>query len=203
MIIIIYKITNLIDFKIYIGQTRKTLQRRWDGHVADSKRCNYRLSNAIEKYGVENFKIEIITQGEFNKALRDSLETHYIRLYNSKHRNIGYNIKDGGDSVDMSQETKDKISAKNKGRKVTENELKIRKQKHIDRYTPEKVEEIRKNSSIVHKGGNNSRALKIVNLETGEIFNCIKDAGFKYNINKITLRWQLRNNKCKAFKYLN
>lgn len=198
---IIYKITNTLNNKIYIGQTKLKLVKRWNGHVSDSKRCNYRLANAIAKYGEENFKKEIIVEGDFNKALTDELETHYIRLYNSKHRDIGYNIKDGGNSVEMSDETKQKISLKNKGRKISDSEQKIRRQKNVDRYSLEKALEISKKHSNNFSGGNNPRALKVIHIETKEIFNCLKDASIKYSMSKETLSWQLRKNKCKLFKY--
>lgn len=55
---IIYKITNLVNNKVYIGQTERTLKERWGQHKY-SKGCKY-LHNAILKYGAESFKIEEI-----------------------------------------------------------------------------------------------------------------------------------------------
>ena len=61
---IIYKCTNLINGKIYIGQTIKGLKRRKALHeiTADKNRGFY-FHNAIRKYGKENFKLEIIDSG--------------------------------------------------------------------------------------------------------------------------------------------
>ena len=55
---IIYKITNIINNKVYIGQTVNTIKQRWNKHC-HSNGCRS-LYNAILKYGKENFNIEII-----------------------------------------------------------------------------------------------------------------------------------------------
>lgn len=198
----IYLIVNLINNYIYIGQTKYSLSKRFSGHVSDSKRSNTRLSNAIRKYGSCNFIIQELNSGKWNNLETDNWEKFYIKLFDSTNRNIGYNIKDGGNSVKMTEETKKKISEKNKGRKCSENELQIRKMKHKDRYSLEKLEEIRIANSNSKIGSKNARALKIINLETKEVFGCIKEAAIKYNLNKGTLCWQLRHNKCKLFKYI-
>lgn len=110
----IYKITNLINNKIYIGQTNGKRARYFGGGTI--------LKDAIKKYGKENFKKEIIIEGDFNQELLNDLEIHYIRLFNSSIKNKkGYNIKDGGNGnihgFKMSEKTKYKISKALKGRK--------------------------------------------------------------------------------------
>ena len=55
---IIYKVTNLVNNKIYIGQTERTLKERWEQHKY-KEGCRH-LHNAILKYGAYNFKIEEI-----------------------------------------------------------------------------------------------------------------------------------------------
>lgn len=94
--ILIYKITNKINKKIYIGQTTQGLQHRWKGHIISSrnKADNYAFHNAINKYGQENFTLEVVeycTQEEL-----DEKEKYYITKYNSLVPN-GYNIRLGGD----------------------------------------------------------------------------------------------------------
>ena len=61
----IYKITNLINGKIYIGQTIQSIKDRWYRHVGNSKwlsqhEVNMAIKRAIRKYGKENFKLELI-----------------------------------------------------------------------------------------------------------------------------------------------
>ena len=170
---------------MYIGQTKYPLYHRINGHVADSKRNTTKLSNAIRKYGREYFVIEPIVEGDFNQAFSDHLETHYIRLYATQFQ---YNIKEGGNSVKMSDETKRKISEANKGTKMP----KRINYKDSDRYSTEQFNEIKKKRSESHFGGKNTKAKKVLNTKTGIIYNCIKDAAFSSNINVITLRRKLR-----------
>ena len=59
----IYKITNLINNKIYIGQTINPISQRWSAHKSHAKNgSTHKLGRAIRKYGEENFKIELISQ---------------------------------------------------------------------------------------------------------------------------------------------
>ena len=198
----IYIIVNKINNYIYIGQTKNVLSKRWLGHISDSKRHNTKLCNAIRKYGADNFIIEELNSGEWNNIEADNWEKFYIKLFDSKNRKIGYNIKDGGNSVKMTEETKKKISEKNKGRKCSEKELKVRRLKHTDRYNNDDLERIRKSNSKAKSGGKNNKALEILNIETGIFYECIKYAAEAFNINRNTLAWQLRNNKSNNFIYI-
>lgn len=91
---IIYKITNKINNKVYIGKTLETLEKRWKQHQKDSLRFLDRpLYRAINKYGIENFTIEIIEQPDIE--LLSERESYWIKHYNSFH--IGYNATLGGD----------------------------------------------------------------------------------------------------------
>lgn len=85
----VYKITNLVNNKIYIGQT-VNLNRRWSEHKSKSKSP---VSRAIKKYGENNFTIEVLYFGDnFNEE-----ESRYIKEYQSQNKEIGYNIADGGE----------------------------------------------------------------------------------------------------------
>jgi group I intron endonuclease len=94
---IIYKIVNLINGKLYAGQTIRALNDRWSDHKRDAKnQVDYPLYSAIRKYGVENFIIEII---DFASSLEelDNKEKFWIKELNSLCQNgNGYNILDGG-----------------------------------------------------------------------------------------------------------
>ena len=59
---IIYKITNKINGKVYIGQTSNTLEKRWWQHCHGTHK--HIIARAISKYGAENFKIEQIDVAE-------------------------------------------------------------------------------------------------------------------------------------------
>lgn len=109
----IYKITNLINNKVYIGKTTRSVQIRFREHLSKINHKRYKndhLSNSIREYGRENFICEILTEGDYNINLLNSLEKHYVRLYNSNNSKIGYNLTDGGQHILMSKEQRLKIS---------------------------------------------------------------------------------------------
>ena len=91
----IYKIENLINGKIYIGQSIN-IEKRWKKHKYNSERTNFHrefnkpLYRSIRKYGNENFTFEVIHRCE--KESLNKLEIYYINLYCSNHKDFGYNI---------------------------------------------------------------------------------------------------------------
>lgn len=94
---LIYKITNLINNKIYIGKTVRTLEIRWKEHLQYSKKENTPLYQAIRKYGKDNFSIEVIHDNINSITELNRLETYYIQQYHSLSHENGYNIGLGGD----------------------------------------------------------------------------------------------------------
>jgi group I intron endonuclease len=94
---IIYKITNLVNGKVYIGQTvQKNPKARWYDHCAKARKgINKPLPNAINKYGVDKFSWEVIDSTTGLEAL-NKLEKHYVEKYNSI--NEGYNIREAGNN---------------------------------------------------------------------------------------------------------
>ena len=120
---IIYKITNLINNKVYIGKTTKTIQWRFNKHLKDSynnPNTTIHIQRAILKYGENNFKIEEIDKASSLEELNQK-EKYWIAYYNSQ--NEGYNMTSGGDGGDtyasLSEEemniVRKKIGSKNKG----------------------------------------------------------------------------------------
>lgn len=105
---IVYKITNLVNNKVYIGQTINTFNKRYNGAGIGIERVkkyyevkgnvrNEHLYNAIIKYGEENFKVEIICQCNTVEELNER-EEYYINLYKSTDYSLGYNSQQGGDN---------------------------------------------------------------------------------------------------------
>ena len=92
---IIYKITNKVNGKIYIGLTKQKLQSRFRGHLSDARKalkndgrvCYFQ--NALLKYGKENFILEQIDQADTKEELCRK-EEYWISYYN---RIIGRNWK--------------------------------------------------------------------------------------------------------------
>lgn len=91
----IYKITNTINSKSYIGQTIQNVKDRFYQHCAT--KCSKAVSNmaihrAIKKYGKSNFTVEVIE--EIDSANLNDRERYWIKYYNSY--NNGYNSTKGG-----------------------------------------------------------------------------------------------------------
>lgn len=92
----IYKITNQINGKLYIGKTNRTIQERFKEHCRDYlKRENEKrpLYSAMKKYGIRNFSIELIEECALNEA--ETREKYWIEFYGSF--KYGYNATLGGD----------------------------------------------------------------------------------------------------------
>lgn len=110
---IVYLITNLINNKKYVGYTQKSLEERIKIHVYKSnsklnKHYFYLLPMAIRKYGIDNFKSEIIYEtDDLNDVLEK--EIYFIKELNTISPN-GYNLTEGGNGGIQSDETKIKIS---------------------------------------------------------------------------------------------
>jgi group I intron endonuclease len=102
----IYKITNLMTKKMYIRQTYNDIDKRFKDHFKKNSNCRY-LKNAFEKYGKENFKIELVLIC-FDEDL-NNFEIEYIKKYNTLVPN-GYNLRNGGNNGKHHEETKIKIS---------------------------------------------------------------------------------------------
>ena len=96
---LIYKITNIINNKSYIGQTIKTAEERWKEHKAHAfgshpNDQNKTLYKAIRKYGVENFTFEVLQDNIETFEQLDKAEIYWIDYYNSFVK--GYNETFGG-----------------------------------------------------------------------------------------------------------
>lgn len=99
---VIYKITNKVTGKIYIGQTIQTLHDRWREHVTTIK-CRL-LAEAIRENGRNAFVIESIARCD-SKDEMNSREEYYIKLFKSRHP-FGYNLNAGGYSNKKHEDTK-------------------------------------------------------------------------------------------------
>lgn len=92
----IYLRTNLVNGKQYVGQTNDFKQREYEWNSLNGHYAGKLIFNARKKYGLENFKVEILkecdTQDELNKW-----EIFYIKELNTKKPN-GYNLTDGGET---------------------------------------------------------------------------------------------------------
>lgn len=113
---VIYKITNLFDDKVYIGQTKKSLRDRLAQHIWQMKNDSTYFHRALAKHGVSNFDIQIIDKCE-DERLLDGLEIYWISYYDSTDPDKGYNLTSGGSgqrSKRPNYKHKDSIETRNK-----------------------------------------------------------------------------------------
>lgn len=118
----LYRITNQLNGKVYIGQTVDDIHR-WSAHKSFAKnpeRTGQYIHRAMAKYGIDNFVYEVIatckTQDDANEV-----EALLILQYNSRNKDNGYNVMPGGNNISgpehpnfgkkASEETKLKMSA--------------------------------------------------------------------------------------------
>lgn len=112
----VYRITNLINGKAYIGKT-KTLHKRFYQHI--NRGGTSLIFRAIKKYGVENFIFETLYQCDDDKEITNK-EYELIHKYNTLHPN-GYNLTDKTDgNIIFSERHKNKLSKKRQGIGQTE-----------------------------------------------------------------------------------
>ena len=155
----IYRITNLVNGKTYIGQHKyKALD---DNYMGSGKH----LKSAQTKYGIENFKKDILVFNVANKEHADLLERTFIA---SEREKVGikncYNIMDGGNGGSLkgrrlSEETKKKISEVHKGKHLSDETKKklseaLKGKKHGDFSEEHKKHLSEKSAWKGTKGGN-------------------------------------------------
>lgn len=192
--------------KVYIGITSRKPETRWEG--GKGYKSNDHFYRAITLYGWDNIEHTILAEG-LSKSEAEELEIAAIKEYDATNPDKGYNLREGGSLASFSeealikmrnshlgkklpQEQKEKISRAMKGRKVSKGTLgckysaearaKISKAltgKKLKEETKSKIKESRKGKCT---GGKNPRAHKVINLDTGEIFDSISCASKKCNI---------------------
>ena len=166
----IYCIRCLANGKLYIGQTVKSLNRRFNQHIAEAKRGGRtKLHRAIRKYGEENFTVEEVMWVEAPtkqalKAKLDFLEIHFIQKFDT--RRNGYNTGEGGEGHSQdahplygkhrSREVREKISRSLKGRPLSPEHRRhisqTEKGKFVSEETRRKISEARKRQAPPHVG---------------------------------------------------
>ena len=155
----IYKITNLSNGKLYVGQAVSHIlnhkryrpyghEGRFRCHISEAfsnkKNQSHYLNNAIRKYGVNDFIVELIEYCIVSNA--NDREIHYIKEFNTLYPN-GYNLKNGGNVFTHSDESKKRVSngVKNyfKGKKYD----KFKNISHIDDNIEKYIKPLNRNKT--------------------------------------------------------
>lgn len=210
---IIYKITNKINNKVYIGQTVQSLSKRFWAHCNNDS-CPV-MHAAIKKYGKENFAIEQIDSTTSNAEL-DEKEIYWIAFYNSIVPN-GYNRTAGGHCGANTNEQREKLKRAHLGKRHSDDARKKMSASHMgykySEFAKEKMSIARKGLNLSEKtkqkmsaaktGDKNPLSKRIVCVETGEIFACMSQAEKTLSVKNV---WAVCNGKRKTagglhFKY--
>lgn len=206
---IIYKITNKITNKVYIGQTRMALSRRWNQHKTAKRKSP--LYSSMFKYGIQNFTIKQIDKAENAEDL-NKLEIFYIKQHNCIYPN-GYNLSLGGEvgftgcipwNKDKNTGLVPKTAFK-KGQKawneMMQTPIAVRAKqsiaklgKHISPNTefkqgqPSAFKGKKHNAEALAKISENGNRRSVICVETGQVYESIKSASESTNIAKSHLR---------------
>lgn len=180
---IIYKATNILNGKAYVGQTVRSLDVRIREHLR--KKDTY-FDKALSKYGINSFRFEIIDSAKTVQEL-NAKEVFWINFFNTFGEN-GYNMCEGGGNTTgfhHSEHSKKAMSEKKKSAYIGVGNPFYGK--HHSEKSCEKMKESRKGRIITtewrkHISEGSKAKVKVQNIETGEIFNSIKEAATKYNI---------------------
>lgn len=139
----VYMHTNKINGKKYIGQTCLKTERRWNNGKG-YKSCPH-FYRAIQKYGWDNFKHEILYD-HLEREEANHIEEILIAKYNTINIQYGYNLKSGGENNFLLEETKRKISETMKEKYCGENNPMYGK--HHSEETKIKLSEINKDKHL-------------------------------------------------------
>ncbi len=106
----LYKITNQLNKKVYIGQSKND-KYRWRQHCYFAKnpeKTGQYIHRAMAKYGIENFIFEIVATCQTQEDANE-IESILIQQYNSRNKKYGYNLVVGGNYGGHSEETRQKL----------------------------------------------------------------------------------------------
>jgi group I intron endonuclease len=110
----VYLVRNLINGKVYIGQTTMKLATRWGRHKCDAKRSNNYFARAIMKHGADNFEVVELCICLDRQTL-NLAEKGFIEVFDSMNPEFGYNIREGGSKGAMPKEFYQGLSARFSG----------------------------------------------------------------------------------------
>jgi group I intron endonuclease len=201
----IYKITNTVNNKIYIG-CASNIRTRINGHLYDLRRGMHKnsyLQKAWNKYGEEVFIFEIVEECVINNL--HSREHYWVNELNCLNKNIGYNIKptDPNGCSMHSQATIEKLKQINKGKKPSQKCIEALKQRTISSEHKEILKKSREGIDYT-KLHREKRGKKVIDIKTGIVYSSLAEVCELIGMNKGALSRILlgkRINKT-TFKYI-
>jgi len=190
---VVYKITNKTNNKVYIGKTIRSMSGRFAGHNHKIRQgSQLPIYNAIRKYGWADFTIEILARCSAVEEL-NVLEISWIKHYNARDIQFGYNIAEGGDSgfpfsekiiknlavcrkgVPLSATHKQRISEGTKGAQlgkvVSENTRKLLSEQRLGIPLWDDEQKKQMSLDMTGAGNNNFKA-----VDKKDILNCFQQS---------------------------
>lgn len=205
---IIYRIKNRLNGKIYIGQTVRSLGERLSEHKRHKKTL---ISKALKKYGINNFDIEVIDYSETIEELNEK-EIFYIEKFGCISPN-GYNICSGGNGTYGYHHKEDSKKLMSKNHWDNSGEKNCFYGKHHTEETKEKMrryladeEVLIKRTAQLNKYRYDS-SRKVLEINENKTFDSLKDACNEYGISDVSYISRVCRGKRKScfghvFKYI-
>ncbi|WP_102223882.1 GIY-YIG nuclease family protein [Acidimangrovimonas sediminis] len=216
--------------KQYVGQTSKTLEERWNGHMTDARFGSpFALHRAIRKYGAAAFTLEVLHDGIDDKTVLDALEVQEIKN-NGTLSPQGYNMTEGGGGGKMSllvaERHRASVNAEacrraksDAARQLWQNPLhrarRLQKMRALaselghNRPWLNKVREAAKRPERNAQISKKLRATKVTRVPSliieGQIFGNVRLAHEALKIGRATIQWRCNNltsPRFKAWRYL-
>lgn len=183
----IYKITNKINGKCYVGQT-KDHEYRWYCHKSEGYRGaepNKALYKSIEKHGIENFEFEMIEECKEDEL--DLKEFYWITELDSYRK--GYNMTDGNPDVNFGQYDKKEIS--DETRKILSKQS---KERYEQKNALWRINNLGLNKEKLQLC-NEKRKKKFICNETGIVYESIRGFSKEFNVDRRQLVRHLNREK--------
>lgn len=153
----IYKIENLVNGKVYIGQSIN-IEQRWYNHIHEldeNRHCNSYLQNSWNKYGKEKFKFSIIEECLINEI--DEKEIYWIKYYDSLNPTKGYNLTAGGQGLHGYTWSEDQ------------------KERQSLLLNPEPILQFDLKGNLLERWRSASYAARMLNIPASSIMGCLRE----------------------------
>lgn len=201
----IYSVINLINGKVYVGQTKDFANRKAGHLYAARKGAQQPLYRAIRKYGRENFSFVIVEECDDDQV--DDRERHWVSHFDSFNSCKGYNLTSGGESKkEFSKESREKIRQKALVRSPASEETR-RKIGDATRGKPNlhfremRAKQVGSNNPMHGRTGERHPRSKLTQAQADEIrqrqlgvFETVTDLAVEFGVSRLTVR-RIRNNE--------
>lgn len=213
----IYKVTNKLSGRAYIGQTVRPVAERWKRHLYAAERGSKKaaIHAAIRKYGAHSFTVEVLSTCSDREQLDDA-ESYFIDLMQTLSPD-GYNLRTGGHRYKYTAEVREKMAAAKRGKPHRHSPEAIAKLRasHKGKVISQAQREKARANQLGKRLSAETRARikaalavvkrrNVIDLDTGEVFPSLRSAatyaGLRYDTLKAQLNGQNPNRTSLRYK---